>query len=140
MIGFLHRRKLFWVSDGLGRNSFESEDDWINAKDVAFEIMKMALSPILRYLSRSIKDPHELWTRLERTFGMIDEDHNSTWESTSSTISILDSKVSASPLFDEVVQDEEEAKAFTQSIRVEDNLHAVTPSPDAPEVYEIYDI
>ena len=50
---------------------------------------------------------------MDRTFGMIDEDHNSTLESTSSTISILDPKISASTLSDEVVQDEEEAEAST---------------------------
>ena len=77
---------------------------------------------------------------MERTFGMIDEDHNSTLESTYRTISILDPKISVSTLFNEVVQDEEEAEASTQSIRIEDSLHAVNPSPDAPEVYEIYDI
>ena len=88
MIIFLNKQHLFWVSDGFSRNYLESENDWLNAKDVAFEIMKLALSPSLRYLSRSIKDPQELWTRLERTFGMIDEDHNSTLESTSSTICI----------------------------------------------------
>ena len=132
MIGFLHRRKLFWVSDGLGRNSFESENDWLNAKDRAFEIMELALSPSMHYHSRSIKDPQELLTRLDRTFG-------STW-STSSTTSILDPKILASTLSDEVVQDEEEAETSTQSIRIEDSLHAVTPSPDAPEVHEIFDI
>ena len=68
---------------------------------------------------------------------MIDEDHNSTLESTSNTISISDPKISASTLSDEVVQDEEEAEASTQSIRIEDSLLAVTPSPDAPKVYEI---
>ena len=87
--------------------------------------MKLALSPSLCYLSRSIKDPQELWARLDRTFG-------STW-STSSTISILDPKSSASTLFDEVVQDEEEVEASTQSLRIEDSLHAVTPL-DALEV------
>ena len=81
----------------------------------------------------------ELWTRLDRTFGMIDEDHNSTLESTSNTISILDPKISTSTLSNEVVQDEE-AETSTQSIRIEDSLHAVTPSPDAPKVHEIYDI
>ena len=77
---------------------------------------------------------------MDRTFGNIDEDHNSTLESTSSTISILDPKISASTLSDEVVQDEEEAESSTQSIRIEESLLAVTPSPDAPEVCEIYDI
>ena len=131
MIGFLHRRKLFWVSDGLGRNSFESENDWLNAKDKAFEIMELALSPSMRYHSRSIKDIEELWKRLDTTFG-------STW-STPSTISILDLKFLASTLSDEVVQDEDEAEASTQSIRIEDSLHVVTPSPDALEVHEISD-
>ena len=33
-----------------------------------------------------------------------------------------------------------QAETSTKSIRIEDNLHAVTPSPDAPEVHEISDI
>ena len=60
IIIFLKRQDLLWVSNGLGRKYFESENDWINAKDVAFEIMKLALSPSLLYLSRSTKDPEEL--------------------------------------------------------------------------------
>ena len=100
----LRRQKLFSVSIGLGRNSFESDNDWLKAKDKAFEIMELALSPSMRYHSRSIKDPQELWARLDRTFG-------STW-------SILDPKISASTLSDEVVQDEEEVEASTQSIRI----------------------
>ena len=40
----------------------------------------------------------------------------------------------------EVVQDEEEAKSSAQSIRIEESIHAVTPSPTALEVHEIYDI
>ena len=82
----------------------------------------------------------ELWTRLDRTFRVIDEDHNRILERISSTISTLHPKFSASTLSDEVVQDEEEVETSTQSIRIEDNLHAVTPSPDAPEVHEISDI
>ena len=88
IIIFLKRQDLLWVSNGLGRKYFESENYWLNAKDAAFEIMKRALSPSLHYLGRSIKDPQELWTRLDRTFGMIDEDHNSTLERTSNTIII----------------------------------------------------
>ena len=134
MFVFMNRQDLYWVSDGFGRESFESENDWLNACDAAFGIMKLALSPSLRYLSRSIKYPQELWTRLDKTFGI-----DSRW-STSSTISILDSKVSASTLSDKVVQDEDEAEASTQSIRIKDSLHAVTPSPDASEVHDISDI
>ena len=76
----------------------------------------------------------ELWIRLDRTFGI-----DRRW-STSSTIIILDPKISASTLSDEVVQNEEEAETSTQSIRIEDSLHAVTPSPDALEFHEISDI
>ena len=110
MIICLRRQKLFSVSIGLGRHNFESDNDWLKAKDKAFEIMELALSPSMRYHNRSIKDPQELWERLDRTFG-------STW-STSSTISILDSKVSAPTLSDKVVQYEyeDEAEASTQSI------------------------
>ena len=57
IIIFLKIQDLLWVSNGLGRRSFESENDWLNAKDAAFEIMKLALSPSVCYLSRSIKDP-----------------------------------------------------------------------------------
>ena len=60
IIIFLKRQDLLWVSNGLDRKSFESENDRLNAKDAAFEIMKLALSPSLHYLNRSIKDPQEL--------------------------------------------------------------------------------
>ena len=38
------------------------------------------------------------------------------------------------------LSDEEEAESFSQSIQIEESLLGVTPSPIAPEVYEIYDI
>ena len=41
------------------------------------------------------------------------------------------------PLSDEVFQNEEKTESSTQSIRIEDSLHVVTPSPNAPKVYEI---
>ena len=139
MISSLMRQGLCRVSIGLGKECF-SKINWLNKSDGAFGTIATGLSPSLRYLIRSIEDPKELWTRLDRTFGMIYEDHNSTLDSRSSSIIILDPKILASTLSDEVVQDKEEAEASTQSIRIEDSLHAVTPSPDAPEVYEIYDI
>ena len=77
---------------------------------------------------------------MDRTFGVIDEDHNRILERISRTISTLDPKFSASTLSDEVVQDEDEAGYSTHSIQIEESLHEVTPSPDAPEVHEISDI
>ena len=63
-----------------------------------------------------------------------------TLESTYSTTIFLFSKVSSYTLSNEVVQDEEEVESSTQSIRIEESLLAVTPSPAALEVYEISDI
>ena len=50
------------------------------------------------------------------------------------------SNVSTSILFVEVVQYEEVAKSSTHSIRTGESILEETPSPIAPEVYEIYDI
>ena len=77
---------------------------------------------------------------MDRNFGKHNEDHNSTLEITSNPTRVLYSKFSPSTLSDEAVQDEEEAETSTQSIRIKDSLHAVTPSPDALEVHEISDI
>ena len=74
-----------------------------NKCDAAYGTMCMALSPSLRYLKRSVKNPKDLWKILDKTFGMLDEDHNSTLESILRTISILKPKFSASILSDEVV-------------------------------------
>ena len=60
--------------------------------------------------------------------------------STFRTTRVLYSKLSASTLSDEVVQDEEEAKSSSQSIWIEESLLGVTPSPAALEVCEISDI
>ena len=106
MIASLMRRGLYGVSIGLSEECF-SENDWLNECDASFGTIALGLSPSLHYLSRSIEDPKELWTRLDRTFGMIDEDYNRTLERISSTISILDPKFSSSTLFNKVVQNEE---------------------------------
>ena len=140
MIASLKRQDLYEVSIGLGEESFESQNDCLNECDAAFGTICMALSPSMCYLKRSVEYPEDILTTLERTFGKHNEDHHSTLEITSSTTRFLYSKLLASTLYDEVVQDEEEEKSFTQSIRIEESLLVVTPSPDAPEVYEIYDI
>ena len=45
-----------------------------------------------------------------------------------------------SPTTKQIVEDEEEAEFSTWSIRIEESILEVTPSPTAPEVYEISDI
>ena len=105
MIASLKRQYLYEVSIGLGEESYVSMNDWRNACDGYFGTIGPTLSPSLCYLGRSIEDPKELWTRLDRTFGKIDEDHNSTLESTSSTIRVPAPNFLASTLSAEVVQD-----------------------------------
>ena len=139
MISSLMRQGLYWVSIGLSKECF-SDIYWLNKSDGAFGTIATGLSRSLCYLIRSIEDSKELWTRLDKTFGVIEEDHNRILERISSTISTLDPKISASTLSDEVVQDEEEPESSTQSIRIEESLLAVTPSVDVLKFYEIYDI
>ena len=45
-----------------------------------------------------------------------------------------------SPTKNQIVEDEEEAEFSSQPIRIGESLLGVTPSPTAPEVYEISDI
>ena len=70
----------------------------------------MALCPSLYYLIDSAEYPKNFWPILDRTFGKHNEDHNSTLEIIASTTRVLHSKISASTLSDEVVQDEKEVE------------------------------
>ena len=140
MISSLKRQDIYEVSIGIGKESYENDNEWLNHGDRAFGTIFLALSPSLCYLVKSVEYPKDLWKKLDRTFGKHNEDHNRNLEITSSTTRVIYSKVSASTLSDEVVQDEEEAEYSTQSIRIEESLLAVTPSPDAPEFCEISDI
>ena len=140
MIASLKRQGLYEVSIGIGKESYENENDWLNDRDRAYGTIALALDDSLYYLIYSVEYPKEVWTILDRTFGKHNEDHNSTLEITASTTIFLHSKLSASTLSDEVVQDEDEAESSTHSIRIEESLHAVTPSPDAPKFHEISDI
>ena len=100
----------------------------------------MALDDSLYFVIDFPGYPKELWTQLDKNFGKHNEDHNSNLEITASTTRVLHSKFSATTLSNEVVQDEDEVESSTHSIRIEESLHEVTPSPDAPEVHEISDI
>ena len=116
------------MSIGLGRESYENENDWLNDNDRAVGTICLALDDSLYYLNLgSTEYPKDLWTKLDRTFGKHNEDYNSTLEITSNTTRFLYSKGSASTLSYEVVKDEDEAKSSTHSIRIEESLHEVTP-------------
>ena len=109
MIASLKRQGLYEVSIGLGKKSYENDNDWLNDGDRAFGAIGLALSPILYYLIGSIEYPKDLWTKLERTFGKNNEDHNRNLEIKTKTKRFIYSKLSASTPYDEFVQDEEEA-------------------------------
>ena len=111
MIASLKRQYIYEVSIGLGKEYYDNENDQINDGDASFGAIALSLSPSLHYLTKSVEYPKDRWTKLDRTFGKIDEDHNSRLESTSNTIRVPDPKFQASTLSIEVVQDEKEAKS-----------------------------
>ena len=97
MIASLKRQGLYEVSIGLGKESYENENDWLNDGDRAIGEICLALSPSLYYLILgSVEPPKEVWTILDKNFGKHNEDHNSTLEITTSTTRVLYSKFSAS--------------------------------------------
>ena len=77
-------------------------------------------SPSLRYLIESTEYLKDLSIELDRTFGKHNEDIYSNLGRTLRTTRVIYSKVLASILSNEVVQDEEEAESSTQSIRIEE--------------------
>ena len=93
MISSLKRRGLYEVSIGLGKQSYENDNDQLNVDDRYFGAICLALSPSLLYLIGSAKYPKDLWTKLDRTFGKHIEDHNSTLEITSRTTRVIYSKL-----------------------------------------------
>ena len=94
----MKREDLYEVSIEICKQSYENENDWLNDNDGAFGAIGLVLSPSLRYLTKFVEYPKDLWTKLHRTFGKHNEDHNSTLERTPSTTRVLDPIVSASTL------------------------------------------
>ena len=109
MISYLKRQGLYEISIGAGEDSYEYPSDWLNNCDREIVSICLAISPSMRYLIDSVEYPKDLWIELDRTFGKKNEDHYNNLERTLITTRVIYSKVSASILSDEVVQDEEEA-------------------------------
>ena len=106
MIAYLKRQGLYEVSIGLGNESYDNENDWINDGDRAFGAICLALSDSLYFLL-VLLNTQDLWIKLDKTFSKNNEDHNSTLDITSSTTRVLYSKFLAATLSDQVVQDED---------------------------------
>ena len=94
---------------GLGKESYEYKNDWINDGDRYFGTICLVVSPSLRYLIDSAEHQKDLQTELDRTFGKHNQDYYSNLESTFRNTRVIYSKYLASTLSDEVVQYEEEA-------------------------------
>ena len=60
MIASLKRKGLYEVSIGLGKESYENDNDWLNDSDIAFGAIGLALSPSLYYLIASAEYPKDL--------------------------------------------------------------------------------
>ena len=88
---------------------------------------------LLIYLIEFAEYPKDLCIELDRIFWKHNEYCYRNMGSTFRNTRFIYSKVSASTLSDKVVQDEEEAESSTQSIRIEESLLGVTPSPAAPK-------
>ena len=106
MIASLKRQGLYEVSMGLGKESYEYENDLLNYGDRYYGTICMAFwrSPSLRYLNDFAESPKNIWTKLDRTFGKHNEDYYINLESTFRTTRVLYSKFLAFTLSNEVVQ------------------------------------
>ena len=100
MIAYMKRRGLYEVSIGIGKESYDNENHQLNDGDRYFGAIYLALSPSLRYLTKSVEYPKDFQTKLDRTFVKHNEDHNRTLESTPNTTIVLYSKLLASILSD----------------------------------------
>ena len=80
MIAYMKREDLYEVSIRIGKESHDNENDWINDGDAFFGAIVMSLYSSLRYLTKSVEYPKDLQTKLDKTFGKRNEDHNSILE------------------------------------------------------------
>ena len=103
MISSLKGQGLYDVSIGLGKGSYEYDNDYLNDGHRDFGTICLSLSPSLCYLITFVEYPKDLWTKLDRTFGKHNEDHYRNLESTPRTTRVIYSKFFASILYDEVV-------------------------------------
>ena len=62
MISSLKGQGLYEVSIGLGKDSYENENDWIHDGDRYFGTICLSISPILCYLIDYAEYPKDLWT------------------------------------------------------------------------------
>ena len=74
MITSPKRQGIYEVYIGIGKDSYEYENDWLNDSDRAYGTICEAFSPSFCYLIDFAEYPKDLWTKLNRTFGKHNED------------------------------------------------------------------
>ena len=89
MISSLKRQALYELSIGLGKDSYEDENECLNYNDRYFGTICLGFSPSLRYLIDSVEYLKDLWTELDRTFGKQNEDHYRALEITPRTTRVI---------------------------------------------------
>ena len=62
MISYIKGQYLYEVSIGIGKESYEDENEWINDSERGFGTICLSFSPSFRYLIDSIEYPKDLWT------------------------------------------------------------------------------
>ena len=60
MIASVERQSLYEVSIGLGKDSYEDENDWLNDSDRDFGTICLTISPSLCYLIDFVEYPKDL--------------------------------------------------------------------------------
>ena len=63
MVAYIQRNDILDVSFGVGKESYEKEEDCLNDCDKAYGIMGMVMSHDMRYLMQSVEYPFELWRK-----------------------------------------------------------------------------
>ena len=62
MFSSLKRQGLYGVSIGLGKESYEYKNNWLNDGDRDFGTICLEFSPVLHYLIDFVEYPKDLWT------------------------------------------------------------------------------
>jgi hypothetical protein len=73
MEDLLRSKGLYWIT--LGKEKEPTDDDkkskWANRSDEARGLIRMSISPDLRYHLQEIDDPEEAWDKIESVFGKL---------------------------------------------------------------------
>jgi hypothetical protein len=71
MKDLLRSKGLYQIT--LGKKKSPIDDDkkvkWANRSDEAHGLIRMSISPYLRFHLKEIDDPHEAWEKIESVFG-----------------------------------------------------------------------